>query len=463
MRERALCHAWLLAATAFFTHLLTSLYAGSDSKLHYFLMLFIWRYARFIINLYAFFLYEPSTLAPGKTPTYTPSKDVTVILPTIDPTGVDFLECILTCAQNAPACIIVVTAGNDLLTKTRAAVDPIRSQFPSIAIHVTCTQVASKRMQVAHAIPLVQTRLIVLLDDHVFWKPTFLTSLLLPFEDPTIGIVGCNKTVRRVPGLSTWGRFWNHLGAIYLLRHNFEIRASNAIDGGVFVVSARTCALRAEIMQDPAFIAAYTHETFFFGLVGPLNCSDDNFSTRWCVAHGWGIKIQYTPDCEIETVVGATEPIMGKFLGQCRRWARTTWRSNCTSLFHERTVWAVQPYSVYAVFLISFTNFALVTDSLLVYFLRSSEYLGGSTRAWVYLLAWIVFTKIVKVFPYYLRHPQDVWMFPGYLCFAYAHSFIKLWALLTIWDVRWSGRNLDAIKVGTPSADEDEKDETNEE
>ncbi|KAK0631257.1 nucleotide-diphospho-sugar transferase [Immersiella caudata] len=446
MREQAFSNAWLMVTVVFIVHLGVWLFAWSDKALYYFLMLFIWRYARFIINFYAFFLYEPAAPpADKKTLTYTPSKDVTVILPTVDPEGDDFLECILTCAQNSPACIIIVTAGNELLAKTQSAVNPIRAQFPSVEFIVACTQVASKRRQVARAIPMVKTSIIVLLDDHVFWKPTFLPSLLLPFEDPTVGIVGTNKSVRRVPGLSPWGRFWNHLGAIYLIRHNFEIRATNTIDGGVFVVSARTCGLRASIMQDPAFLHAYTHDTCLFGLVGPLNCSDDNFNTRWCVAHGWRIKIQYTPDSEIETVVGATEPIMKKFLGQCRRWARTTWRSNATSLLTDSTVWATQPYTVYSVFLTSFTNFALITDSLLIHLLRSSECFG--TRGLVYLIGWIIVTKMVKVFPYYWKYPRDVWMFPGYLAFAYAHSFIKFWAMLTWWDAHWSGRNLGAIKV----------------
>ncbi|KAK0658020.1 glycosyltransferase like family 2-domain-containing protein [Cercophora newfieldiana] len=453
-KKKAIGNALALMQIAFFTHLAISYFSRGDSALYYFLMLFAWRYARFLINVVGFFLYTPAALAANQSPTYKPSSDVTVILPTVDPEGEHFFESVVTCALNNPAEMIVVTAGNVLYGKTRVIIDSIRSRFPAVRFVVSRTQIASKREQIAHAIPLVRTRITVLLDDHVFWKPTFLASLLLPFEDSEVGIVGTNKAVRRIPGLGVWGRFWNHLGAVYLIRHNFEIRSSNAIDGGVFVVSARTCALRTPIMQDPAFIAGYTNEKFLFGMVGPLNSSDDNFCTRWCVTHNWKIKIQYTPDAEIETVVGATAPIMGKFLGQCRRWARTTWRSNSASLFSDRTIWAVQPYCVYAVFLTSFTNFALITDPALVYLLRSSDYFGSSSVATKALVAWILFTKIIKVAPYYWKHPQDVWMFPGYLAYAYAHSFIKFWALVTFWDCKWSGRNLDAIKVDPTNSDE---------
>lgn len=454
IRMRGLFNASALALTAFLVHLVSAYISGPDTALYYFLLLFVWRYARFLINLVAFWLYTPAALDASQQPTYQPSRDVTVILPTVDPTGPDFMECLLTCAANSPAEIHIVTAGDALYRTTKSVIAPLRHRFPTIRLRVSRTQVASKRAQVAHAIPLVTTAFTVLLDDHVFWKPNFLTSLLLPFEDANIGLVGTNKAVRRLDNLSLRARFWNMIGAIYLLRHNFEIRASNTVDGGVFVVSARTCALRTEIIQDPAFLAGYTREMFFFGLLGPLNASDDNFVTRWVVQRGWGIKIQYTADAEIETTIGVAEPIEKKFLGQCRRWARSTWKSNVTSLVRDGRVWATQPYCVYAVFLTSFTNFAAVVDPALVYFLRSSESFGNSGNATAVLIAWIFFTKIFKVFSYFRKHPQDIWMFPGYLAFAYAHSF-KFWALLTFWDVKWSGRNLDAIAVDTTGESSD--------
>jgi hypothetical protein len=63
------------------------------------------------------------------------------------------------------------------------------------------------------------------------------------------------------------------------------------------------------------------------------------------------------------------------------------------------------------------------------------------------LVVWMLFTKAVKVFPYYRAHPQDIWLFPGYLLFAYGHSLIKFWALLTFWSCAWSGRKLETISV----------------
>lgn len=58
------------------------------------------------------------------------------------------------------------------------------------------------------------------------------------------------------------------------------------------------------------------------------------------------------------------------------------------------------------------------------------------------MVVWIVCSKIVKLITYFHRERRDLLFFPLYIVFAYYHSLIKLWALLTFWDVAWSGRNL---------------------
>ncbi|KAL2150922.1 hypothetical protein VTH82DRAFT_6020 [Thermothelomyces myriococcoides] len=450
MVRKALANIAMMLATVVAVHRLVTWLAAAESHLYWFFALFAWRYLRFFVNFAAFWLYKPAP-RPIK-PTYTP-RDVTAILPTVDPQGEGFLETLKSCADNGPAMVIVVTAGDKLFSRTSALVGSIASAYPNVRFVVDRAQAVSKRAQVALAMPRVETDITVLLDDRVFWGPRYLKSLLYAFEDPAAGLVGTNKRVRRRQGLSLWGRVWNMLGAAYLCRHNFEIRATNTVDGGVFVVSGRTCGIRTEILRHPEFLPGYTNEKFFFGLFGPLGPDDDNYVTRFAVRHGWKIKIQYTEDDAMHTDLGVEKPVAAKFLGQCQRWARTTWRSNLCSLLTDRTVWAVQPYCVYAVYLTSLTNFAALTDGLLVYLLaRSSANSAGTVTG---LVSWILFTKTVKVFDYFRRHPQDIVLFPAYLVFAYFHSLIKFWALLTFWDCTWSGRKLDKIKV-----DDDRHNET---
>ncbi|KAB5566042.1 nucleotide-diphospho-sugar transferase [Coniochaeta sp. 2T2.1] len=420
--------------------------AGNDLYLFGFRMLMSWRYIRFIVNVLGFWMYKP-TCVPEYQLEYRGYKDVTVILPTIDPRGRDFQECLDSCCQNLPAKVIIITAGPLLLETTRAVVKPFKAKYSTIDFVVGSTNIANKRQQVGQAIGMVKTKITVFLDDHVFWGPKLVESILQPFQDQSVGMVATNKRVRRQGG-PLWRRCWNMLGALYLERHNFEIRATNVIDGGVFVVSGRTCAIRTQILRQQDFLSSYLKEKFLFGKCGPLAADDDNFITRYVVKSGWDIKVQYCQDACIETTVGVDSPVVKKFLGQCTRWARTTWRSNSCALFTDRTVWWRQPYCTYAVYLTSFANFAAIVDPLLIYLLTKTVWYSQVKYPAAPLLGlacWILFTKVVKVYTYYARHPQDIVLFPVYVCFAYFHSLIKLHALLTFYNCVWSGMNLTVV------------------
>jgi cellulose synthase/poly-beta-1,6-N-acetylglucosamine synthase-like glycosyltransferase len=412
--------------------------------------LFLFRYLRTVVHLVSFWSYRAAPV-PDK-PSLTPG-DVTVILPTVDPENQDFLECIERCVANRPREIIIIAVGKQMAILTRRIVKPFSVKEQPTKITVSWSHVANKRIQVAEAIPLVKTPITVLLDDHVFWRSNgFLKQVLAPFEDPKVGAVGTNKRVRRTDKGFNMRSFWNMIGAIYLERHNFEIRATNAVDGGVFVISGRTSAHRTIILQNPEFLPGFTNETFFFGMFGPLNADDDNYITRFEVRRGWKIKVQYCEESLIETTLG-TYP---KFLSQCLRWVRTTWRSNSASLFTDRTVWRSQPWCVYAVYVTSFFNFALFYDGALLWTLSRTAFAADNSHAILALIGWMFFTKMIKLAPYFLRETQDLVFLPGYFVFAYFHSLIKLYALLTFWSTNWGGRNLEAINEEGRSQDVDD-------
>ena len=282
----------------------------------------------------------------------------------------------------------------------------------------------------------------MLCDDSVYWPPTFLPYCIAPFESSNVGIVGTSKLVRRVYNGTLWASFWNFIGCLYLSRRNFDMAATNTIDGGVSTVSGRTCAVRTSILADPAFTDAFLNEYIFFGLIGPLNADDDKFITRWLVNHDWRIKIQHCTEVDTETNLGSYP----KYLSQCLRWARTTWRSNLRSLLLERAVWTSQPWCLYAVYLTSLVNMALFYDGAMIYTLHrsfvDSEELFSMTHytALIVLICWILASKMVKLIPHFRRYPRDVLFLPGYILFAYFHSLLKLYALLTCWDISWGSR-----------------------
>ncbi|KAI1851569.1 hypothetical protein JX266_003031 [Neoarthrinium moseri] len=402
-----------------------------------FLALFGFRYWRMVVHLASYLLYKPAPIPEN--PKYT-NKDTTVILPTVEPHGDVFRRCCESvCLQN-PAAFFIVVGHKPMLDIAEEVVAPLRMRYPDIDIQVHAS-LAGKRVQIAHVLPRIKTEITFFVDDHVFWGRSFLPCVLAAFEDPHINLVGTNKAVI-VERRTTWAAaFWNFLGATYLQRHNIEIAATTHIDGGIFAVSGRTCAIRSEVLAGEEFRAQYLNEMFGFlnWTWGPLGADDDNFITRWMVEHGLGIRIQFHPDALIETPLG-TYP---KFLATCVRWARTTFRSNPRSLLMKQT-WIHQPWSVYGVYIAGLTNFALLFDPLLVYVFSQTPAYELNWSVW-YLMGWIIMTKFLKLIPYFLQNPRDLVLFPGYVLFAYFHSLIKLFALVTFWDVAWSGRNIEQV------------------
>lgn len=440
--------------------LLATIYNSQD---FWFIILFVWRYLRLIVHMISFWLYKP--IPTPANPTIHRS-DCTVIIPIADPDPEDlkFKECLRTVLANNPARVIVTTVGRDNLALCRQICAPINAANGN-KIQVIQQGRGNKRVQVCHAMPHVKTKIVVGVDSTVFWPSTnFLPAILAPFEDVDVGVVGTYKRVVREPTGINFKSFWNFIGCLYLERHNFEVTATNNIDGGVFVISGRTAAYRTEIFTDPAFRAEFQDERFFFGLFGPLNPDDDNFITRWVVRDGWKVKFQYSDDATIQTRVG-TYP---RYLSQCLRWVRTTWRSNTASLFTDpfranfaNWVYIQQPWCVYAVYFTSFTNFALFTDLALLYLVSTTTFADTYGLSFVLkcMAAWIFASKLVKPFPHLIRNPVDLLFIPGYILFGYYHSLLKLYAMFTFWNCAWSGRVVeDAVEASDSDEDDNSED-----
>ncbi|ROV90924.1 hypothetical protein VMCG_09965 [Cytospora schulzeri] len=404
-----------------------------------FIILFFFRYIRFIVHtITGVFFYKPAQAKEKPHYTY---KDVAVIIPTVAPNTRAFLHCCETVLANQPRLLVIATVGMKLEQDLLHIISThnFKSRFPTTDFIVVKTDQANKRKQVSLASSIIDSSIApitVCVDDHVYWGTSFLNSLLAAFEDPKVGFVGTNKKVIRNTAGGLWASYTNFLACIYLVRHNFQIRSEPYIDGGVFVVSGRTSAIRTEILQNKDFRAGFQNERFFFGLLGPLNPDDDNYITRWVLRNGWKIRIQYTPECQIVTPLGDPR----KFYGQ----TRTTWRSNLASLRHWHT-WRHFPWSVYAIYISSLVNFAIIWDPLLVWSLtRTSIYheTDHQTLLLTLMVLWILGSKMVKIAPHFWDHPSDLVWLPGYLAFAYWHSFIKFYCGLTFWDHAWNGRNL---------------------
>ena len=295
-----------------------TLYCVADTWGHSFRL---YRYLRLIVHCFSHWTFRPIPLPENPCLT---SEDVTVIIPTINGNTPQFRETLRSILLTKPHNILLVTIDANLKSLAELARDA-----SSECIQVFSVTHANKRRQMCRAIPEVTTKITVLADDDVTWPPNILHWLLAPLEMADIGGVGPSQRLHRPekPNL------WDFLGAVYLERRNFEMSATTHLDGGISCLSGRTAAYRSQILQDPAFMANFTNE-FWRGKYH-LNADDDNFITRWLVAHGWRTQIQYSDEAELLTTLEGNP----KFLKQCLRWSRSNWRSNLKSMFSEKHIW----------------------------------------------------------------------------------------------------------------------------
>lgn len=108
-----------------------------------FLTLFVFRYTRLVVNIVGFFLYKPAAVLHR--PTFKPS-DVSVIIPTVEGEGAEFLECIGSVFANMPAKIIIVTGGPDVYNRALKSV----GAYENIVIK-NCS-IQNKRRQVCFSL-----------------------------------------------------------------------------------------------------------------------------------------------------------------------------------------------------------------------------------------------------------------------------------------------------------------------
>ncbi|KAM0414715.1 hypothetical protein ACHAPT_013454 [Fusarium lateritium] len=404
-----------------------------------FITLFVVRYTRLVGHVLGSWIYRPSEITPD--PAFT-RGDVTVIIPTVEPQGPNFRECILSIIANQPHRILVVTVGSQLYKVCNEILEGIGNETHYTGMSLAALPEASKRRQVAHAVRRVRNAITILADDHVFWPENFIPSVLAPLDDPSVGMVATKKRVRRMtPGEWSWPSIVNFIACNHLQRHNWELRTSNAIDGGVFLISGGTAVYRTEVL-DAQLLERLCSEKFFFGRLGGtgLGPDDDNFLTREAMKKGWRIFFQDTEDGTIDTTLGEWP----RFRGQLLRRARTTFRSNPVML-RDPVFLFRYPWSAFMVYWAGLVNFALFWDTALILSLVKIK--GIHPAEIVLFLIWMLWTKVVKIIPNLYKHPCDVPFGIFQVLFGYVHSFLKLWALLTFWDCDWSVRNLDAVKA----------------
>ncbi|KAI4142706.1 MAG: hypothetical protein L6R39_004837 [Caloplaca ligustica] len=396
-----------------------------------FVVLWLWRYTRTLVHILSAWTFKP--VRPARVPKFGAS-DVTVVLPTLGEDDHNFRRCLLSINGCNPKAVVVVTPKPGIVRQ-------VCTELGLSHFEVLKAPKANKRLQMIQGIEHVNTPISVFTDDDVFWPKPFLHYLLAAFDDPSVGAVGPTITLERPENPNVW----EILGAEYLERWHFGVKATANIDGGIQCLSGRTCAVRSAIVQEDAFKDEFAHEKWFFG-IQLSKADDDNFVTRWLVNHGWKIAIQSTPEADMSTIVESSPA----YIGQCIRWHRTTWRSNITSMFVDRRIWKDQPWSSYALHLSTFNPPAFMMEAILVYLLFHAYDNGqpypifpaSRMGAFALLYVWLFFAKIVKMLPHFYKYPTDLKFFPALVAFGYFHGLIKIYTLLTIHKTTWDGSRM---------------------
>ncbi|KAJ3101590.1 hypothetical protein HDU97_001269 [Phlyctochytrium planicorne] len=386
----------------------------------------IYRWFWYIVKLMAFCLYKP--IKPRRRPRFNPSRDVTILVPTID-SGEEIKAAIRTWLANKPFEIIFITTEKARadLEKLAEEVNPDRD-----IVRVITISKPNKRNQMTAGINHVKTELTVFCDDDVLWPDTMLKYMLAPFEDRAMGGVGTSQVA--IP-LGKRMTIWEILAAFRLSMRNVEITASTYIDGGVCCLSGRTATYRTSILRDPNFQWEFTHE--FWRKKYHQHSGDDKFLTRWMHSHGWKTYIQCCPEAELQS----TFKDNWRFLKQLLRWTRNTWRSDIRSLFFERQIWKRHPFVAFSMLDKFFNPLTLLAGPVTVVYLSTMK--EGKLPAWLVIvsyIAWLLITRLIKYSPHFVRRPQDIFCIPAWLIFNIVFAIMKVYCLFTLHVTDWGTR-----------------------
>ncbi|KAI5467559.1 hypothetical protein BGZ63DRAFT_410490 [Mariannaea sp. PMI_226] len=368
-----------------------------------FWLLFMLRMIRIAINGFGALLYQAWKRIPVGS--MFNSLDCSVIVPIYDINNPELEACIRSILNNYPRAVYFVTVGPGRRWRLNNLIAKLRDEYLQTLLHVGAIPFSSKRHQLIHAIPEINSRITILTDDGAFWPDNFLPNALAPFEDPLVGGVGTNKRIRRHALGFSWESFRCFLADVYYESINYENRAVNAIDGSMSVISGETALYRTEILKDRAFLDAFQKEKLF-NKFGPLKNGDDNFITQWLITHDWKLAYQNTgDDCISISLHSNTD-----FIHHCERRARGKWRANLNA-FTLPQMWKKYPYGLFSIHLSGLISFALY-----------SRLIG------------VLFAAMPVIF----RTPKDIVFIPALFIMGYSHTFVKMKSLFQMADTRWA-------------------------
>ncbi|KAI1763564.1 hypothetical protein GGR53DRAFT_362809 [Hypoxylon sp. FL1150] len=321
----------------------------SDWGLYLIFGLYLWDWIDGWLSLRYARRYLPFPVPPREEAKYAPS-DVSIVVPTVDwdDNLVDNLRTWLIC-QPREIIFVTTNAQQPKLLHLFNTAPGLREELyrGRVHFHIRTVQQANKRLQLCAGINEAKGKIVALVDDDARWtSEEVLTTLLAPFQNDDVGLVGGSiesyipEERQRSDVITGW--------EVAALRTRSKRRAGNRAffeaDGSTnFTVSGLTMLLRAEIVKDPYFQHHFIND-MWNGI--RQNTGDDGFITRYVLFQHhlrhvgdagplrrtpWKLGMQFGPGGTVQTSLLTT----GEYAQQSRRWYRSGLRLRLTLLLWE--------------------------------------------------------------------------------------------------------------------------------
>lgn len=407
-----------------------------------------WAWGRIdnLISREALERYRPARASEN--PTYK-TTDISVVVPT-KATPAIFKDCLRLWALNKPKEIIISTIYDEAeaIRQLLAEDEPlalIREKY-GVGIKVVCVPDGGRRVQLAKGIQHATGRLIATVDDSVQWRPNYLRDMAACFEDPAVGAAGpmidlyVPEDRRHPERLSPW----DVLAARMAHNRNPAQKVPYAKSRWCFILAGTSCLVRAEIVQDPAYVEAFLHD--FWRGQHRLDAGDDAFTSRWLQKHGWTIAVQDTPDT---TVLRTSRVETRAYFRQLLRWERSSVQHFLRTLVGVPQIWRdgyVARKALERAFRpVLSTAHIVAWVATARFWPRFALLLGG-----YYVLASLSgLGAFLRKYPYMRRY----W----YAAAAadYVYILQDYWAWATLNDTSWEARTLEPLEVAAQGDDDD--------
>lgn len=381
---------------------------------------------------------------------FTPS-DVTVVVPVYEPPPA-FKANIISLLVNNPAKILIV-ADVTCVTKVQTIIDSLLEEASDIVgqsstdrVRVVPESRPGKRAALSTGLRHVQTRLTCFVDDDCQWcSESYLTELIKPFDNRTIGGVGCKQIMRPSESdpsqeggepILCKANILEVMADFRLSVRYIDLMATTAVDRGASCISGRTMCFLTSAISSEEFHHAFMNES----LAGiHLLSGDDKFLTRYIIKKGYKTYHQLQPGCMLTTTF---EKGRKKHMSQIIRWSRNTWRSDITALFIERKIWSNDPFTAFLLFDKLFTPFFLLYGLVIipVYSLLRMDW--SIIVAW---LIWLYFSRALKLSLHFYRRPDHIVYLPIWIMYQYMLGFVRMYALVTMLKTHWGNRAVSVV------------------